>query len=586
MAMVTLTIDGVKVEAEDRIPLIEVARSIGIDIPTLCYFKGMEPYGVCRVCLCEVKIGKRTRMVTGCNYPVSNGIQVFTKSDRVIKNRKMNIELLLSRCPNVDVVRKLASEYGVDKVRFEMADETCIMCGLCARMCSDVVGANIISFESRGPDRKVTLPFDEEMPEKCISCGACAFVCPTGHITLEDTDGYKIRHSELMLGPKTPIYIPTMQAVPNKPVIDTLNCIHFKTGNCKLCETVCEADAINYEMEEEIVEREVGNIIVATGYEPFDPTKTPQYGYGKLPNVITGPEFEKMTNASGPTGGKILMANGKEPESIAILHCIGSRDKHFNSYCSRVCCMYSLKFAHLVKEKSHSKVYQFYIDMRSFGKGYEEFYERVQNEGSNIIRGKVAEITTFAESKDEEGKLIALCEDTLAGMQRRIPVDMVVLSVGLEARKTSPEIARLFNISRGADGFFIEKHPKLDPVATATDGVFVAGCCQGPKDIPDSVAQGAAAAARVLSLISKGKVEIEAITSYSKEEICTGCRICLDLCPFSAIDFNAEKKISVVNEALCKGCGTCVAACPSGAMIGRHFTNKQIAAQIEGILEE
>lgn len=586
MALVTLTIDGVKVEAENRAPLIEVAQSIGIDIPTLCYYKGMEPYAVCRICVCEVKKGRRNRMVTACNYPVTDGIEVLTKSNRVIKNRKMNIELLLARAPRAEKVLELAKEYGVDpkKVRFEQMDENCILCGLCVRVCNDVVGANILAFHSRGPKREVRLPFDKELPEACISCGACAYLCPTGHIKLEDPDGYIIRHSELQLGPTTPIYVPTMQATPNAPVIDPDSCIHFKTDKCKLCETICEAQAINHKMEEEIVEREVGNIIVATGYEPFDPARAPQYGYGKYPNVITGPEFEKMTNASGPTGGKIYLADGREPESIAILHCVGSRDKHFNNYCSRVCCMYSLKFAHLVMEKTNAEVYQLYIDMRAFGKGYEEFYERIQEEGGIIIRGKGAEISNYAEAPEEEGKLTVLCENTLTGKQMRIPVDMAILSVALEARKTAPEIAKMFNISQGADGFFIEKHPKLDPVATPTDGIFVAGCCQGPKDIPDSVAQGSAAAARILSLIDKGKVEIEAIASHPDEDLCTGCKICIDLCPYSAIDFDEEKKISVVNEALCKGCGTCVAACPSGAMAARHFNNKQMMAEIEGIL--
>jgi len=243
-----------------------------------------------------------------------------------------------------------------------------------------------------------------------------------------------------------------------------------------------------------------------------------------------------------------------------------------------------MKFAHLVKEHTEAEVYEFYIDIRSFGKGYEEFYNRVLNEGTIFIRSRPAEITNIAEKPEEEGKLIIQFEDTLIGLQRRLPVDMVILSSALESRADAEEVARLLNISRTADGFFLERHPKLEPVATMTDGIFVAGCCQGPKDIPDTVAQGSAAAARVLSMISRGKIEIEAATAVIDEELCSGCKTCNNLCPFNAISFDEEKKVSRINEALCKGCGTCVAACPSGAITGRHFTTKQIMAEIEGVL--
>jgi heterodisulfide reductase subunit A len=301
--------------------------------------------------------------------------------------------------------------------------------------------------------------------------------------------------------------------------------------------------------------------------------------------VYTSLQFERMSNASGPTVGRIQLKDGSTPKSVAILHCVGSRDTNYHEYCSRVCCMYSLKFAHLVREKiPDAEIYQFYIDLRCFGKGYEEFYNRLQHEGVNFVRGRAAEVTNLAERPEEKGKLIVVCEDTLIGVQRRIPVDMVVLSTGLEPRSDAEEVARTFSISRSADGFFLEKHPKLDPVATTTDGVFVVGCCQGPKDIPDTVAQAAAAAARVLAMISKGSVTIEAATAAVNEDHCSGCRTCIALCPYSALSFNEEKKVASVNEALCKGCGTCVAACPSGAIVGRHFTTEQIVAEIEGVL--
>jgi len=247
--------------------------------------------------------------------------------------------------------------------------------------------------------------------------------------------------------------------------------------------------------------------------------------------------------------------------------------------------MYSMKFAHLVKEHTtEAEVYEFYIDIRSFGKGFEEFYNRVLNEGTIFIRGRPAEITDIAERPGEEGKLIIQFEDTLAGLQRRLPVDMVILSCALEAQPDAEAVARLFNISRSADGFFLEKHPKLDPVATMTDGIFVAGCCQGPKDVPDTVAQALAAAAEVLAMISRGKVEVEAATAVVDERICSGCQICKLVCPYSAISFDEEKKVCRVNEALCKGCGACVGGCPSDAISLSHFTNEQIVAQMEGML--
>ncbi|MHC4183686.1 MAG: FAD-dependent oxidoreductase, partial [Planctomycetota bacterium] len=272
-------------------------------------------------------------------------------------------------------------------------------------------------------------------------------------------------------------------------------------SDCGECVKVCEPDAIDYNMKDEFIEVDVGNIIVTTGFQLFDARRSKEYGYKKYDNVITSLEFERLSNAAGPTNGEILLKSGARPESVAILHCIGSRDENYNKHCSRICCMHSLKFAHLVREKTDAEVYEFYIDMRAFGKGYEEFYERVQKEKVNIIRGKVPEITDFAESPEEKGKLIIQCEDTLLGLNRRIAVDMVVLSVGIEPRSDADRIAKLFSLSRGSDGFFIEKHPKLDPMATMSDGILIAGCCQGPKDIPDTVAQGAGAAARALSML-------------------------------------------------------------------------------------
>ena len=325
--------------------------------------------------------------------------------------------------------------------------------------------------------------------------------------------------------------------------------------------------------------------ILATGYKLFDPRKIPQYGYGRLANVFTSLEFERLCNAAGPTEGKIVLRDGvTEPKSVAILHCVGSRDKRFNSHCSAICCMSALKFGHLVMEKTQAEVYSFYIDMRPIAKGYEEFYDRLLEEGMHFVRGRVAEVTDAARLPGEEGKLIVQVEDTLLGVQRRIPVDMVILMAALEPQVDARDVALQFGISCSMNGWFTERHPKLDPVATMTDGIFIAGTCQGPKDIPDSVAQGAAAAARVQGMVTMGMVEIEPVVATILEDRCSGCRICNTLCPFNAITYDEEKGVSVINQALCKGCGTCVAACPAQAITGAHFSNEQIMAELHGLL--
>ncbi|MBN1121940.1 MAG: CoB--CoM heterodisulfide reductase iron-sulfur subunit A family protein [Anaerolineae bacterium] len=410
----------------------------------------------------------------------------------------------------------------------------------------------------------------------CTGCGDCWSRCPAKVVD----DVY-----EAGLGYRTAIYRPFPQAVPKYPVIDVDTCIYYEKGTCKACQKFCPTDAIDFDQEDEIVVLNVGNIVLATGYKLFDARKVPQYGYGRLANVFTSMEFERMVNASGPTGGKVLLRDGvTEPQTVGIIHCVGSRDRSYNQYCSNTCCMAALKFAHLVKERTGAEIYNFYIDIRTPSKNYEEFYHRILEEGAHLIRGRAAEVTDAARLPGEEGKLIIQAEDTLIGKQRRIPVDMVVLMAAMEPYDDAVEVSHRFGIGCSEAGFFTEKHPKLDPVATMTDGVFIAGACAGPKDIPESVEQGAAAAARVLTLIGQGEIEIEPIRATIDEDRCSGCRICNNLCPYSAIEFVEDLGVSRVNPALCKGCGTCVAACPSQVIEGQHFTFDSIMAQIEGVL--
>ncbi|HNT36243.1 MAG TPA: CoB--CoM heterodisulfide reductase iron-sulfur subunit A family protein, partial [bacterium] len=412
----------------------------------------------------------------------------------------------------------------------------------------------------------------------CVGCLECINACVFKEPKFDND-------FDLGLSKRKPVYMPFPQATPSVVLIDPESCLYLSKGKCKQsCMAACERNAIDFKQQDVLEEVEIGAVIIATGFKTFDARRVPVYGYGKYPNVFTSLEVERLVNASGPTQGELVMRNGRKPESVAIIHCVGSRDRDTNAYCSKVCCMYSLKLAHLIKERTEANVYNFYIDMRTPGKGYEEFYNRLLEEGVQFIRGRAAEVTDATMTLAEQGKLIVRVEDTLISVVRRIPVDMVVLSVGLEPQADAEEIRRLFNISCSHEGWFLERHPKLAPVSTFTDGIFLAGACQGPKDIPDSVAQAGAAAAEALAMIDKGFVEMEPNTAWIDESLCSGCKTCSSMCPFHAITFDSVRGISVINEALCKGCGTCVAACPCGAAQQRLFTDNEIYQEIQGVL--
>ncbi|MEW5724326.1 MAG: CoB--CoM heterodisulfide reductase iron-sulfur subunit A family protein [Thermodesulfobacteriota bacterium] len=414
---------------------------------------------------------------------------------------------------------------------------------------------------------------------KCTGCGLCSEACVLKKRILNEFD--------LRLGRRSAIYTPFPQAVPNVPVIDLEHCLRLTRGKCgksPQCVEACGPQAIDFGQADQTLEIEAGSIIVATGYDNFDPAVIPQYGYGRFDNVITGLEFERLSNASGPTGGRIQLKDGRPPRSAAIIHCVGSRDKNFHEYCSRVCCMYALKFSNLLQEKTQAQVYQMYIDLRCFGEGHEEFYQRVSARGGVIfIRGKAALVTDRTLPGEEPGQLVVCLEDTLLGRYLRVPVDLVILCTALTPGKEAEKLARILSLGRRADGFLMERHVKLDPISTLTDGIFIAGCCEGPKDIPDTVAQAKAAAAEAMSLQARGQVRIEPLVAVVDEELCSGCGLCEKSCSYGAISPASNGRVRLINQALCKGCGACAAVCRSGAVSVNHFTSRQMLDQVEAL---
>jgi heterodisulfide reductase subunit A len=371
--------------------------------------------------------------------------------------------------------------------------------------------------------------------------------------------------------------------VPLKYTIDDKHCIYLTKGKCGdklLCKEVCAAGAIEFEQKEDFLELEVGTIVVATGYDTLDPKSRPEYGYnGK--NVITGLEFERLCNAAGPTGGEITV-NGRKPKNVVFIQCVGSREKNGNTYCSRVCCMYTAKQAHLIREKlPDANVTIFYTDIRAFGKGFEEFYTRVQAEG---VTYKRRELEDSIQVMPDAGSVVVKAKG-----YHDEHADLVILATAIVPRKDAKEVVRLLNIQQSADGFLLEAHPKLRPLDTFTDGIFLAGCCQAPKDIPDSVAQASGAASKAVTLLAKGTVETEGIVAKVNEFLCNGCGICVELCPFKAIELKPTKLFGVivntasVNDALCKGCGACSAGCRNGAIQQAHFKDLQLVNAIDGL---
>jgi heterodisulfide reductase subunit A len=508
--MVTFKINGQTVQGEKGQYILQVAQKYGVDIPTLCHHKALEPAGMCRLCTVELFDGRRTRFVTACNYPIWEGMQVNTDSPAVHQGRKLIVELLLARCPDVPIIKKLAQKYGIDQTRFKTEQDSCILCGLCTRMC-ERMGNSAITLTGRGLDLKVDTPFHLQS-DACLACGACASVCPTGHITLEKIKAQITARKEVQPIPseydmglkgRKPIYVPYAQAVPNTPAIDREVCVHFKTGGCKVCTEFCGVNAIDHSQQDEIVELEVGSVILAPGFQPFDPSKFDSYNYAKHPNVITSMEMERLLSASGPTGGHLVrLSDHKEPKKIAWFQCVGSRDLNRcdHSYCSSVCCMYAIKESVIAKEHAGDDLECaiFFMDMRTHGKEFERFYNNAKEKGVRFVRSRVHTIDPVPGSDELSIRYV----DESGGLQQE-KFDMIVLSVGLE---TSPEVvalAKKLNVELTAGNFC--HTTTFEPVATSQPGIYVCGAFQGPKDIPQSVVDSSAAAAAVGEILSAGR---------------------------------------------------------------------------------
>jgi len=420
---------------------------------------------------------------------------------------------------------------------------------------------------------------------KCTGCGACTEKCPQKKVPNEFNLGLDNRRA---------IYIPFAQAVPKVATIDADYCTMLKTGKCGVCAKVCTVGAIDYKQQDTILEEKYGAIVAATGFDPISLEKYDEYAYSQSPDVVTSLEFERLTNAAGPNGGTLLRPSDKtHPHTIVFVQCVGSRcdDNRGKSYCSKICCMYTAKHAMLTREKyPDTDVYVFYIDVRTPGKNFDEFYRRaVEDYGVHYIKGQVGKVTPRS-----DGKLVVQGSDLIAGEQLKIEADMVVLAAAIKPDDSARSVATMLTASMDTNDFFTEAHAKLRPVESPTSGVFLSGACQGPKDIPETVAQASAAAAKVIGLLAKNSLTCNPCVASSDEMLCNGCSSCEKVCPYGAITYSDKefrgpnrttliRRVASVNPAVCQGCGACTVACPSGAMDLSGFTNKQIMAEVDAI---
>ncbi len=533
------------------------------------------------------------------NAPLTAGTSPVTKRALVIGGGIAGIQTALDVADagyEVDIVEKAPTIGG----RMAQLDKTfptldCAACILTPKMVDAAQNdkINIISYAEldslsgyvgnfTAKIRKKARYIDET---KCTGCGVCTEKCPSRKGLNEFNMGLNTRGA---------IYIPFAQAIPNVAVIDAKNCLHFRTGKCGLCEKNCSAGAIRFDQQDEMLERKYGAIIVATGFKPIDASAFDEYAYTQSKDVVTSLEFERIMNAAGPTKGQLVRpSDGKHPREIVFIQCVGSRCSQDavkgKPYCSKICCMYTAKHAMLVREKYPDvKVHVFYIDARTPGKNFDEFYRRaVEQYDVDYIKGMVGKVSV------EDDHLHVQGSDLLANEQVHIQADMVVLATAIEPDPTARAIGTMLTASMDTNDFFTEAHPKLRPVESPTAGIYLSGVCQGPKDIPETVAQAGAAAAKVIGLLSKNSLTCNPCVAHADELLCNGCSQCERVCPYGAIsyedrevrgpEFRGVKRVAVVNEAVCQGCGACTVTCPSTAMDLKGFSNNQIMAEVDAI---
>ncbi len=517
--MITLTIDNKKVEVEEGSTVLQAAEKLGIKIPTLCHHRSLEPYGACRVCLVELNGSRGPVIQASCVYPAQEGLVVKTDTERVLKNRRIMLELLLARCPDSERIKEMAREMGIEESRFPKKNEDCILCGLCTRVCEERMGVGAVSFVNRGSERKVAVPYDKHSPI-CMTCGACKVVCPTEAVDLSEVTLNKPRpimaDYDVGLVQRSSIYVPFAQAIPKVAVIDPNTCMHLLKDVCKSCENFCEANAIDFEQEDKIEQINVGAVVLAPGYEQFDPDLKKELGYARYPNVLSSLQFERLLSASGPFLGKVLrLSDEKSPGKIAWIQCVGSREVDYN-YCSSVCCMYATKEAIISKEHAPDlDCTIFFIDMRAFGKGFDAYYERAKELGVKYIRCRPSSVKEVPGTHN-----LKITYQAADGEIETEEFGMVVLSTGIRPPVEVRELAEQFGIELDKYGFAATL--PLEPVETSKPGVYVCGPFASPKDIPETVMEASAGAAKAMALLTEQRGTLITHKEYPPERDVAG----------------------------------------------------------------
>ena len=502
---VVVSIDGRPAEVARGSTILEAARQMGIAIPTLCHFRGLSPYGACRVCLVEIETSRGPKQVASCSYPVEHDLVVRTETEQVRQSRRTVLELLLAQAPDSSELAEFAAQLGVTSTPLEPAAEgSCILCGLCVRVCSDLMGRGAISFFGRGASREVSTAFGDPS-DQCQACGACTIVCPTGAVDLKTITSRRpkphLTAYDQYLTARPSIDLAHPQASPRVPVIDRENCVRFRTGECGLCAEVCSCGAIEYDQEEETLDLDVGAVVLTPGFHAFDATRRGEFGFGFAQNVVTNVQFERILSASGPTGGHVVRpSDGKKPKRLAFIQCVGSRDSVCgNDYCSSVCCMAATKEAILAREHDPDlEVTVFFLDLRAFGKDFDRYCERAKRLGIRYVRSFISR--TYEMPHTRNLRLVHV-DDRVRQVEEEF--DMVVLSLGLEPSATLREQAERLGVELNRWGFAHTR--ELCPLDTSRPGVFVAGAFQEPKDIPGTVIEASAAAGRAMSLLAAAR---------------------------------------------------------------------------------